>query len=617
MRTPSMKKAILAAAILASSAAHAAEPAYSEAMQACSSSESWSYGAAIPEDWKDDYKAYLGRMLQKIPPVRGFAQGLALRRFAKSSEAKAFGEYWISRSLLDSGQSHIAFNGFNAIVSRPAQKETAGVQLAALECMNRIHSHYPTVAFAPELLQRFDDLRSHAAAERRRETLWITASALFRAELSNEKPSNGRVEKILSILAGSGPYEELARGAWQARNREYPLAIASLTAFGSRPSLPKELDRYRDHANLMLSRVHYSSGAFEKSAESLKKVRKSSNELAATLSELSWAYLQEGKYSEAIGTAMNLQAGGMRHTFAPEAPMVMAMALNEICQYPESVRAVNVFRRHYEKPYRWLSDWQKAGGKGSLYSSAVSYLRKQGTVPDRVASEWVRSPIFISHQDEINLLFDERKTAVTLGRSGSSEQKRVSAEIRKLHVELTARLKKHLAKKDRDENAPLPKEIHDQLVALKKQIVLHGRLRNAAPVWRVLLANYQQAVPRIEKLLIERINSDLVARSQRMYHQLEEIAENNQLIEVEIYNGASQDIIWQNAHPEYKAMAAKFQGERASEAAAKVWDWGRAPSGLEDSGEIWEDELGSFKANLYDNCESKDKFLALKKKKSA
>ena len=55
------------------------------------------------------------------------------------------------------------------------------------------------------------------------------------------------------------------------------------------------------------------------------------------------------KYPEAIGTAMNLDGGGLRHTFAPEAAMVSAMAMNELCQYPDAVREITVFRRNYEK----------------------------------------------------------------------------------------------------------------------------------------------------------------------------------------------------------------------------------------------------------------------------
>ena len=116
---------------------------------------------------------------------------------------------------------------------------------------------------------------------------------------------------------------------------------------------------------------------------------------------------------------MNLNAGGLRHTFTPEAPMVMAMSLNELCQYPESVRAIHTFKKGYEKSFQWL----QKNITGNLYPDAVQYVRRaQGaTVPDRVASEWVRSPLFISSQDELNLLFDESESTAMLGRTGARE----------------------------------------------------------------------------------------------------------------------------------------------------------------------------------------------------
>ena len=62
------------------------------------------------------------------------------------------------------------------------------------------------------------------------------------------------------------------------------------------------------------------------------------------------------------------------------------------------------------------------------------------------------------------------------------------------------------------------------------------------------------------------------------------------------------------------ARGFKAEGQKSGE--EKTWDWGRAKSDNDENSEIWEDELGSFKANLYDNCSSKERFLALRVKKS-
>ena len=99
----------------------------------------------------------------------------------------------------------------------------------------------------------------------------------------------------------------------------------------------------------------------------------------------------------------------------------------------------------------------------------------------------------------------------------------------------------------------------------------------------------------------------------QMLREIREVADNNQLIEVEIYNGSSNDIIWQNTHSDYRKIANQMKEEENRGLNEKVWDWGNIQGGLDGSGEIWEDELGSFKATLFDNCKSKNKYLALKR----
>ena len=153
------------------------------------------------------------------------------------------------------------------------------------------------------------------------------------------------------------------------------------------------------------------------------------------------------------------------------------------------------------------------------------------------------------------------------------------------------------------------------MTELKNKVILYKRFRSAAPVWRAILAAHQMQIPQARKKLIDTINLDLRSRSMRMFETLAEIAENNQLLEVEIYNGAGQDIIWQNAHPDYKQIAQRLRADFLGASANKTWDWGHALAANDEVQEVWEDELGSFNAEIYDNCSSKDKYLALRQQR--
>lgn len=611
-------------ALGAISAAHAAEkaPVILQAKSACSENESWTMTPEIREDFAKEFSGFLSGKGQ----VRGFANGMALRRIAQTREAKAFAEYWVSRSLQQAGLVHIAHNGFASIASREPLPETIGIQSAALECLLRIQERYPAISLPQSVSERIPDYLGLAQG-RNKTVAWEAAHSLLRAQLSADRPARETVEKTLAMLSGGGAFENFGRALWAAKRGEHGSTIRELDKFFAQSVIPQPLKRFTDAAHIVLARAHYTRGNFEKASDELKLVSKRSNELANSLSELSWTYLQNDKHAEAIGTALNLQQGGLRHTFAPEAPMVMAMALNELCQYPESVRATNVFKKHYEGPFTWLYNWNHDAQRRDepLYPLAVEFLKRDKKasretpedrarprrVPDKVASEWVRSPLFISSQDEINLLFDEQDGTGKLGRSGSQEQTRAARQTVAQILETRPKLKLALSKRKPGE--PLSKSLINELREIKSSLTYFRRVQNAAPVWRTLLANYQKQSPSIKSRLVAQINDDLKDRSQRMLAQLEEIAENIQLVEIEIYNGASQDIIWQNAHPDYKAVAQKIQQEREKAAAEKVWDWGHSKGvQTDDDAEIWEDELGSFKADLFDNCSSKDRYLALK-----
>lgn len=574
----------------------------------CKTGESWDFNKVISEDSIDQFKNFLGK---KAPTVRGFSEALGLRRQSATPEQKYFAEYWVSRSLYGSKMVHISKEGFSVLASRPVTDETVGVQLEALECLTEIHNRFPAVSIPDSVIRRIPEYVTEATKIGHLEPIWdlVALHALSRLNRS-EKISTSETEKLLSWLSGSGAHESLVKGFIAAQHSDHSTAIQELKKFLANPP-PAALARYVDSAQILSARSLYSVGQYEAAINRFKLVSKGSNELANSLQELTWAYLMAEQYREAVGTAMNLQAGGLRKTFAPEAPMVMAMAMNEICQYPESVNAANLFRKNYEQTFKWLEKWRSEGQSQNLYKLAIQYLKKQGDTPPRIAGEWVRSPMFLSDQDEINLLFDERDSATSLQKWGSREQNRLALEI----LENLKNLKPafYAAKAKMKVGDSLPSSVKRGIEKLKSDLIAFRRMQRAAPVWKSVLANHQKQAPGIEKRLASEINTDLFLRTHRMLSQLEETAENIQLIEVEIYNGASEDIIWQNAHPEYKKMAKELDDDADRSPASKVWDWGRTKVvGENEDVEVWEDELGSFKADLVDNCSSKDKYLALR-----
>ena len=596
-------------ASLSAGAAHAwAAEVQTTGKRACSSGEGWSFSKSFSSDAAEQFRSFLGK---KTVPSRGFADAVALRKSAHSAAEKLFSQYWMARVLLEMGDVHGAYAGFVVTAADRPDAETVGVLVGTLECLSQIRDRYSSLLVNGPSTERMDsNLMTYFDFTDRQsdlQSIWKFTVTEFRQALLGP---GERLNVLVNVLQGSGIHESFARGLLAAANLDYKGTITYLpkvlSGMNSNAPGAESVARYSDQIHSLLARAYYADRHYAEATGELKKIEKNSNELAEGLSELAWSALMAGRYSEAIGAALNLQAGGLRRTFAPESPMVMAMALNEICQYPESLRAVAVFRTAYQPSYLWLNHWKSAPGE-DLYAEAVQFLRrKRIPVPERVASEWVRSPVFISGQEELNLVVDEKQALKKSSSEAAREQKKMGQALRAQGKAL--RLEISLVTK-----GAFSPDLRKKLAAFRSDIDHYRNFRRAAGPFRKIANGFELQAPKLAERLKSSIVTDFSRKNQRMLDTLDEIAENNQLIEVEIYNGASGDIIWQNAHPDYKQLAAKIREDQIKVSANRVWNWGHAPALSDGWAEIWEDELGSFKSDLYDNCSSKEKYLAIKK----
>ncbi len=579
---------------------------------ACERSEKWRFSNQVPFEWQIEFKKY---QKKKISNMQGFAEAFSLRRLGLQGDSMFFSEYWIARSLFNAKLYHMANQAFTAIASRKPTKHSIPIQIAAIKCLNKIQYSYTSIPWSAKLQFRIFELAGRLkedkqlSSKQKRKLKWIiwdAAASMYR------QTQNGH---FLKILEKSGPHEFFAKGLEASRNFKPKKAIQFFRKYLKYKKIPNSLKRFRNSVKLLVARNYYEIGAYRRSARYFHSVSKSSNDLAMILSELSWAYLLDQKYGEAIGVGMSLNSGAMNETFAPEGLMVMAMSLNELCQYPQSIRAIDLFRASYKDSYYWLQDWRKkakAKDKAAwkLYPQVIHYLKGKPQLPSRVLSEWVRSPHFLARQSEINLLIDEINRGKRVTRMAKNEQKK---RAKRLLLQLRKTKKSYkISKLKLGPGEKLSKKTIGKLYALRKSMKHFYRLKASAPFWNRLLNVDQVRAPIIRKRLIHQISSGFMKANLNMVRALDRIAENNQLIEVEIFNGASQDIIWQNAHPDYEEIATKINDQKKTQNSDKIWDWGTTELGLEGSDEVWEDELGSFKADIYNNCSSKDKFLAIK-----
>jgi hypothetical protein len=532
----------------ASAASHAASP--------CAEGEAWRLSSSIPPRAREglEYTAE-----GNLGLAEAFAQSEALAQSSASlgsPEVRAFTRYWQARAYYGAGLLALAHAKFSDLASQAPVGETAGFQAAALACLARIENEAPALSPRASVASSMAALAAHELSARERGWLSDYAYIVARDQVARGT-AEASVSAIISLVSASPAHAAYVRGLLSARQATHARTLSAMDSF-LKSDIPASLRPEISHAHLLMARAAYALGQFENAAAHYRKVAQSSNDFAQAMTELSWSFLLAERYPETIGATTNLEVGLLKTTFQPEAPMVLAMALNELCQFPASLNAVRKFQRDYQTAYFWLKSWKAKSSRAPLYGLAIASLTgakgdaAASKVPARVATEWLRSPRFISDQGLISALFREEEKARKL--SGSS---------------------------------------------------------SLAPGLRAQLAAFVAEAPALRKEATARINAELAARTQGMLSKLDEVAENSKLIQVEIYNGASHDMIWQSSNSDFQDKTSGWKAESQRGSAGRVWNWGRVRKSGNKT-EIWEDELGNLQANLADNCSNKAKYLQLK-----
>ncbi len=613
--------------------ASAAEVAEIQIFSPCSDSEIWRFSKRLEKLLPEEFRQLPSTLSDKTQlEIRSFSEALPFTGKKSEDTVRAMAEYGIARTLFHAAVFGLAAEKFDKLVAQPTTTAKLPIQLAALSCLESIHRKYAVFSLSPEAFQRLGEYlkeeysKSGILTPRDKNTL---ADALLQKLFSVSKNENpGKLAKeILSQLKGMGAYEDLANGFWDVKSRRASGAVAPLLRFVSTESLPSSLEAKRDSARLLLARAYYGLEDHKNAIKQLELIDKRSNELVHSLIQLALAQLMAGDYPKAVGASLGLQSGGLKQTFSPESLMVATIALNELCQFPESLQMVKTFKNNYQGVFFWLKEHLPKGvkAKDPLYPIALSYLTAFAAessaknivstkVPNRVASEWIRSPLFISKQESINHLFRTLRKIPKITKLAQANERVQGREILTKKRALVARYQK--AKAENTAKAA-PKELLTEISAFRFEEAKQARLTAAVPQWTSLLEHYQRRAEDRRNQLTREIEAELGQLNQRMFNEITAVMENNELIEAEIWNGASQDMVWQNAHPEFQKMVdqGKISSEqRAGKTAGEVYNWGSSGRGLSGTEEVWEDELGGIQANLQNNCTNKERYMKLQER---
>ena len=582
----------------------------------CTAKEHWTFSPefrrGVPLNVTVEFN---GMLAGKHPPVRGFAESLALRGLSTTESARFFSQYWISRAFFSAGLYEIAVNGFDNLLSQPTTGEHRAVQLAALGCISQLNLKHRAFIWndtaRSQMLTLTPPPAGTAGASADNDILWTASTQAFMQGLESGA-SKDELLALMSRLRGGGVFLTYADGYLKLAEGNVPTAIARFKNVLAQNQLPALLAGQRQHLRVLIGRLEYQEKAYGRATEQFRHVDKHSNELVASLTGLAWSQLMAGRYPEAIGVSVGVQSSWLKNTFVPEPLLVSAISLNELCHYPESLRMIDLIRREYKSTFQWLKNYHlQPQSHAELYPLATAFLKKKEDqknlgVPTRIVSEWIRSPLFLAYQDGLNTLIEHRAKSEELAAQGEEEELSQATALIDLTQHLRESYKK--AKIMAKPGEPLPVALLDEFRRLKGDLVHFRRLSHAAPIWGTIFQHAQTRVDSLEKSWLKRIEKHLASITENLFENLNELGETTDLIEVEIMNGASKDIIRENVEANFQAKLAALKKKHEAQkdphkkSASDVYEWGESISTLTGKGEIWEDELDSLTAKLTDRC---------------
>ncbi len=556
--------------------------AQAKVTDACLNTEHWSADASAP-NWLHEFQDFTSG---RSSPIYGFAQAVKLKRMSQimnhSEYEHDFAEYWVARVLFDLKLDPLAHQALASVFENSENKD---LKKAAFSCLARIQMRSPDWR-APSV----QNLKGLTFTEEDSDILF--------------EPLLGKESKLSETL--SPGHKGFIDGVRALSQKDYPEAIVSFQAYFKYLELHSSpvLLKYVDQGHLFLGRALYSVAKFTESANEFQKVKKTSNHQIEALSNLSWAYLLNEKYDDAIGVSLQLRSGNLKNAFAPEPVMVAAMALNELCNYPDSIRMIQAFIKDYQSSFEWLNQNK---GESNLYALTVNTLKHQSTVPVKLSSEWIRSPDFLTRQTEMNSLIETPKTMNNIQKNASLEQSRLTKEFL---TQAAAFIKDYrIAKLRLKPGEELDSDYSARYQVLKKNLRKLSHFYKASKVFKAMAQVYQRKVPSMKQELVKRVNHDLGEKNKKMLGLLYKVKDNVDLIEVEIYNGASQDLVWKDAHPGFEKSAQALEDQKTGPDNSQTWNWGRFLASNIENAEVWEDELGALKADVVNQCNQKEKFL--------
>lgn len=417
--------------------------------------------------------------------------------------------------------------------------------------------------------------------------------------------ARGYAEKISEKSPDYGAAQYLA-GIANYNSDKLPKAIAVLE--GLRKWMAQSLVTDKNLNSLTavnLARMKFKQNQFKEAFDLYMKVDKDHPLWVQALEELGWVQFHIDDPSGAIGNMYSLHSPYFAAVYKPESFVIRTIGYLSICQYGDAYKTLTYLEKEYRNANEQAKIYlEKNKGTGAFYESVKGYLRSASSasidgLQGPILREMARQKDFLNVQMALNDSEDELARYNGIHEKIRSDKAQVRGRLdltQKRHDQLVAQLKR--GKKpgeafDEDRLNSLIRLDTDLIVAYKYLLSILEQGRQG------FLKSQAKGTEHIAKFKAQKRNEAsriLEARLKVMHKEMSKILENNELLRYEVFAGSGENIRYQVAGGTTNA-AAEGPGKRipAHVKPEKILNWNF-------DGEYWEDEIGSYRSSLQNNC---------------
>lgn len=350
-----------------------------------------------------------------------------------------------------------------------------------------------------------------------------------------------------------------------------------------------------------LARMYFSQKKFDKALDAYMHVPKDHAFWVQALIEQGWTQIALEDYSGAIGNMYSLHSPYFKAVYQPDSFVVRTIGYLNICQYGDAYKTLSWMEKDYRQWLTRFDGYLKTNGQPlNVYNTVKTYIKGKSSeslegVPYQIWREMARQKDFLNLQAALNDKLDESRRYEGVNERIKKEKAgiRARSEAAKRRFD---ELKGKIAQSGVDKTLLRNRADWESSQRLEKDLIIG--LRYQLQVLELSRQGYLEFQKKSQGRLDSESASlslaagkELIDHGKRIRDQMSRVLDNNELLRYEVFAGSGENI-------RYQVAGGEVSGPNRVPAhikPTKMMNWAF-------DGEFWEDEIGSYRSSLQNNC---------------